>query len=271
MKYKTILTGLILTSIGLIAAGASLFGISVLKQNHNALHSDKHGGMLQSVGSYHVEMAQQEEGVVSVYFLGEAIQSPAPVPFEGLELEVRATSDVSYQTVVLKPTPLPNEPAGLSSRFQGKLPESVVGEPLAARLLLRLNSRNYWVRFSEEGSHPDEATASGSEPTMPAPKPESVQNDLFLKPGGLYSQADIDRNGGTPTEVYKGFRSVHNRNPKKGDLLCPITSTVANKKLTWFVDGKAYFFCCPPCIEEFVSQAKEKPKSIQEPDFFVKR
>jgi YHS domain-containing protein len=59
--------------------------------------------------------------------------------------------------------------------------------------------------------------------------------------------------------------SMHNAHPKPGDRICPITDTVANPKFSWVVSGKKYLFCCPPCIEEFVKQAKEKPDSIKEP------
>jgi len=53
--------------------------------------------------------------------------------------------------------------------------------------------------------------------------------------------------------------------PKKGDRICPISKTKANPTFVWIVGGKSYTFCCPPCIDEFVKTAKEKPDRIKDP------
>ena len=63
----------------------------------------------------------------------------------------------------------------------------------------------------------------------------------------------------------------HNVSPKKGTYTCPITKTQANAKFPWIVGGKKYLFCCPPCISEFVKQAKTNPKSIKQPDEYIQR
>jgi YHS domain-containing protein len=60
-------------------------------------------------------------------------------------------------------------------------------------------------------------------------------------------------------------------NPEKGARLCPISGTEANPKFAWVIGGKRYAFCCPPCVEEFLRQAKTKPQSIQAPEKYVKR
>ena len=50
----------------------------------------------------------------------------------------------------------------------------------------------------------------------------------------------------------------------------PITGTRASPRFTWIVGGKAYQFCCPPCVEEFVRQAKGRPRTIHPPEYYVK-
>jgi YHS domain-containing protein len=60
-------------------------------------------------------------------------------------------------------------------------------------------------------------------------------------------------------------------NPKPGSPLCPITSTRADTRFRWNVGGKAYLFCCPPCIDEFVQRAKDEPTSIRRPEDYVQR
>ena len=65
--------------------------------------------------------------------------------------------------------------------------------------------------------------------------------------------------------------SSHDRKPKAGDKICPITRTKANPNITWVVGGKTYEFCCPPCVDEFVKTAKEHPEEIKEPGSYVKK
>ena len=45
--------------------------------------------------------------------------------------------------------------------------------------------------------------------------------------------------------------------------------TKANPKFSWVVGGKTYEFCCPPCVDEFVAQAKAGGE-IGEPEDYVK-
>jgi roadblock/LC7 domain-containing protein len=98
-----------------------------------------------------------------------------------------------------------------------------------------------------------------------------TERDVFLTPGGLYTKADIKANGNkTVSQKYPDFMAAHDAMPKPGERLCPISKTKANPKLTWIVGGKKYTFCCPPCVTEFVKQAKTNPKSIQAPEAYVK-
>jgi YHS domain-containing protein len=81
---------------------------------------------------------------------------------------------------------------------------------------------------------------------------------------------DIAANGQTTAvQKYGSQMSMHNAHPKPGDRICPITDTVSNPKFSWIISGRKYQFCCPPCVEEFVKQAKEKPESIKAPESYV--
>jgi hypothetical protein len=85
----------------------------------------------------------------------------------------------------------------------------------------------------------------------------AAERELYLTPGGLYTQADIDANGRTtPSLRYANFQARHDLYPQPGDSLCPITRTKANPDCTWIIAGRTYQFCCPPCIDEFVRVAK---------------
>lgn len=99
-----------------------------------------------------------------------------------------------------------------------------------------------------------------------------VEADVFSSPGGLYTQEDIRKNGSlSPQEKFKGIVSVHDMSPTKGTLICPITKTKANNQFYWWVGGKKYTFCCPPCIEEWVLKAKKGKESLPEPETFLAR
>jgi hypothetical protein len=106
---------------------------------------------------------------------------------------------------------------------------------------------------------------------MPARVAADEERKLYLTPGGKYTEADIKANGNkTASEKFQGVTASHDLRPKAGDKLCPITLTKANPKFTWVVGGKAYEFCCPPCVDEFVQTAKEKPDEVKEPGAYVK-
>jgi len=72
----------------------------------------------------------------------------------------------------------------------------------------------------------------------------------------------------TAAEKYHGFRSRHDLAPLPGDHICPVTRTKADPRCTWVVGGKDYQFCCPPCIDEFVRLARERPDAVAEPDTY---
>ena len=39
----------------------------------------------------------------------------------------------------------------------------------------------------------------------------------------------------------------------------------------WVVGGKEYQFCCPPCADVFVRNAKEKPDELKPPEEYVQK
>lgn len=107
---------------------------------------------------------------------------------------------------------------------------------------------------------------------MPPQVVSAEEQTLFRSSGGSYSPADIAANGDLlPSEKFSGFRAKHDNRPQTGDQLCPITRTKAHRECTWIVGGQTYEFCCPPCIAEFVRQAKENPESILPPQAYVKK
>ena len=101
---------------------------------------------------------------------------------------------------------------------------------------------------------------------------DEAEQALYLVPAGRYTQADIEANGRPlPPERYRGFRARHDFSPQPGDVLCPISRTKANPRCTWIIDGQTYQFCCPPCIDELVQMAKQRPNELQPASTYIQR
>lgn len=97
------------------------------------------------------------------------------------------------------------------------------------------------------------------------------ETQLYLMPAGKYTSADIQANGSmTRSQKFKDFISSHNPNPQSGDAICPISKTKANSHCSWVIGGKTYQFCCPSCIDEFITLAKKSPQEIKDPEYYIK-
>ena len=120
-----------------------------------------------------------------------------------------------------------------------------------------------WTRFGD-------STPSTALPLMPSPLTDDEQAELYLTPAGRYTAADIRANGRlTAATRYRGFQASHDPNPQPGDPICPITQTKANPECRWVIGGQEYQFCCPPCIDEFVRLARNRPDEVLPPDAYV--
>ena len=131
--------------------------------------------------------------------------------------------------------------------------------------IMRIAGERFRLGFASVAAvHPDES--------MPANLPADESARLFLTPGGKYTAADIEANGRrTGAQKFANFSPKHDLKPKPGDTICPITLTKANPACSWIIGGKTYEFCCPPCVEEFVQIAKDRPDEIEEPEAYVKK
>ena len=142
---------------------------------------------------------------------------------------------------------------------------SCISLPIIVALFVGLAASRYWPGSQEQRVGPVGPAV------MPAQLDDATAQNLYLSPGGKYTERDIAANGGvTAAERYRGFRAVHDLNPRPGDAMCPITQTKADPRCTWIVNGNTYQFCCPPCIDEFVQLAKDQPEKIKEADAYFR-
>ena len=230
-----------------------------------------HGGMVVSIGldSYHAEVIVEKSGGLRLLILGRDESRIHEVDIQSVRAYVRSTGDVDATAIDLVASPQEGDSPGKTSQFIGQLPESALGKTVDVTIPnLNIGGDRFRVGFTTavQSNLPSDHGA-------PMPTAASSQEDqqLYLTPGGKYTRSDIEANGRmTAGEKFKGLKANHDALPQKGDRLCPISMTKANSKFTWIIDSQPYEFCCPPCVDEFLKRAKEKPDQIKAPDAYIK-
>ena len=215
--------------------------------------------------SYHAEAVFEKGGVLRLYTLGKDESRVIDVEKQTLRGFVKAEDENEAHQFTLEPEPQDGDAAGRTSQFVGKLPKGVWGENLDVTVPnIVIAGERFRLGFKSTPEEHDEG--------MPNKVADDDERQLYLTPGGKYTEADIKANGSvTATAKFKGLKSSHDMFPKPGDKICPVTKTKSNPTFTWVIDGKPYQFCCPPCVDEFVKTAKATPDEIKEPADYVKR
>jgi hypothetical protein len=223
-----------------------------------------HQGTIVEVGrdNYHVEIVFGKEGLIQLYTLGK--DEAAVHEVDKQSLEAYASPEPGNEvSLVFEPDPQKGDPAGKTTRFTARLPMDLWGKAVAITVPIHIDGTRFRFAFN---------TTAAADDTPLEKVQGNAEKTLYLTPGGKYTEADIKANGNTtPSEKFKGQKSVHDMKPAPGDRVCPITRTKANPKFAWIVGGKEYEFCCPPCIDEFVQEAKDTPELIKEPDAYRKK
>ncbi len=224
------------------------------------------GGPLAEWGDhqFHVEFTvDHETGTAVVYILDANAKAAVPIAAGQLTLSLKLSEPT---TLALTPKPQPGDPAGKASAFEGRHDALRTMRRLAGTVGGQFDGARYSGSF-EQAAHADHK----GEPKSPA-GPTPRETELFLTPGGIYTQADIAKNGGAvPSVKFAGVAFEHDDDLKPGDRICPVTVNKADDKCKWWVNGKEYTFCCPPCLEKFVKQAKQSPEKIKEPGEYIQK
>jgi YHS domain-containing protein len=227
-----------------------------------------HGGIIVSLGrdSYHVE-AIVEGGKLLLYTLGSDETRVLEIAAQKLVGYVKPNGATESVSITFEPQPQAGDAEGKTSLLTAPLPAEVQGQAFTVTVPnIVIAGERFRLGFTNE--QPAEHAGDG----MPAKVADEQERELYLTPGGLYTEEDIAANGNlTVSQKFKGVMAAHDLHPKTGDMLCPITFTKANPKFSWVVGGKTYEFCCPPCVDEFVATAKRDPAAIKEPADYIKR
>lgn len=236
------------------------------KEEEHAHQPGAHGGILVSLGrdSYHVEAIVESTGAVRLYTLGKEETRVIDVEKQSLKGFVKASGDKQFHSIDFLPEPQTGDAPEKTSQFVAILPESMRGQEIEVTIPnIVIASERFRLAFTTK--------TQDHNPSMPSKVSDSEERDLYLKPGGQYTTADIAANGNvTASQKFRGIKSAHDMSPKAGDRICPITETKANPKFAWTIGGREYLFCCPPCVDEFVRMAKNSQEALPAPETYTK-
>lgn len=228
-----------------------------------ALHSGQVVVFKAGSTHYHVEFVVEPTGVVHLFPLDESAARPLPVDSQPLVFTVQSSPEAEEYPVMLRPVPEEGAASAKTTRFVGRLPTRAVNGKLLVRFTeFKVHGERY--RFEFEWVSP-----IGDEAFRVAFKDE--QRRIFLSTGGNYLDEDIRENGGLPADArWAAATPTHDHSPKTGDRLCPVSGFKAEPTFAWAIGGQKYWFCCQPCIDEFVLLAKEKPETVKPVERYVR-
>ncbi len=222
------------------------------------------GGILIPVGGdkYHVEAVFEKGGTLRLFTLGKDESNVVEVEAQLLKGFAKLEGVKESEAIVFAPEPQAGDREGMTSQFVGRLPEALIGKKIVVSIAaIRIGVERLRFAFI--------SPTDGGDHGMPSKVADEFEKALYLSPGGKYTDADIAANGKvTASQKFKGLKAEHDLKPKSGDKICPVTLTKASPKFTWVIDGQPYEFCCPPCVDEFVAQSKEKPETVRPPAEF---
>ena len=232
-----------------------------------------HGGIIVSLGrdSYHVEAIVTNSGELRLYTLGNDESRVLDIAAQELQGYVKPVGASDSTPLDIRPQPQPGDGEEKASLFVAQLPEAMIGKSIDVTVPnMTIDGERFRLNFkiaSDSKGHAEEARSHAA----PKKTTSEAERKLYLEPGGLYTQADIEANGNvTAPQKFASFQASHDLDPQIGDKICPVTLTKANPECSWVIGGKAYEFCCPPCVDEFVALAKNKPDDVKLPEEYVK-
>lgn len=226
-----------------------------------------HGGAVVAIdrdNRFHAEAASDGAGAVRLYLFGRDLTEVRPVVARTVCAAVRGHDGEGDYALMLRPEPQGTDPPGTASRFAGRLSPSLWRGHLKL-MVWSLPVEGERFRFEIELSHspPEEAAVA---------RAEADETALYAAAKGKYLTDDVRANGTVPaSRKYRGERPTHDDRPAPGERVCPVSRARVDARFVWVIGGKEYHFCCPPCIDEFVATAKERPDDVREPDDYRHR
>jgi hypothetical protein len=239
---------------------------AVTQEGEHGHKAGSHGGNIVAIGrdNYHAEAIFEKEGTLRLYLLGKDETREQEVEAQTLRGFARRAAGTSSLPIELQPQPQPEDAPGKTSQFVGQLPAELRGQKTELSFRITIAGERY--RFTVE------TPQTGHAEPMPDKVADDAERKLYLTPGGLYTVADIKANGErTASVAFKGLMPTHDAHPRSGERICPISETKANPQFAWVIGGQKYEFCCPPCVDEFLTQAKEHPEAVKPSAAYIQK
>ena len=224
-----------------------------------------HGGKLVVLGRgdahYHAELLVEPSGVVRLYTLGNDASEAVAAEPQLLMAKARPAGAEGEQDLVFRPVA---GPGGSATEFLGRIPSEAVAARVQVRVAgLKIRGEAFDFAVSWESGRTDAEVRAAY---------EADQRKLYLTAGEKYTAADIAATGRTTAAAkYRGHPPAHGDPARPGERVCPVTGLKAAEVLVWWIGGEQYLFCCQPCIDEFVSLAKDRPAEVRPPATYVRR
>jgi len=240
------------------------------KDDEHAHQAGTRGGIIVSIGqhNYHAEAVFEKDGTVRLFTLGKEEARIQEVEKQTLKASVWPEGDNSNAlTFELKPEPQTGDAEGKTSQFVGRLPQELIGKKVVASSSITIDGGRFRFEFRNTGGSQHAAMPQGVKAGS------EKERQLFLQPGGIYTQADIEANGNrVPSVKFKDVESwPHEDAMQVGDKICPVTKNKADARCSWIVNDKEYEFCCPPCLHKFIGWAKKEPEKVKDPSEYVNK
>ena len=244
---------------------------TISKSEAHAHGIGPNGGIVFELGKYHAEFTvDHDKKECTVVVLSSDEKNPQPIKVAAMELmlttnETKTTDGKVIPRLTIKLLPK-NDAGSKGSIFVGS--DAGLGSPanFAGIVIGEIDGKPSQGEFKEEVEGHGHVASSKT-----TGKPTEREATLFLTPGGIYTAADIEKNGRVvPSVKFQGIAWSHDDDLKKGDKVCPVTDNKADAQCVWYVNGKKYEFCCPPCLEKFVGWAKNQPDKVKAPEAYVK-
>lgn len=234
-------------------------------------HVAAHGGVIADLGVAHAELAEAPQMALAIYILGENENVAEPIAATTLTGQLQKRGTAEFTEVKFDASPLDGE-SPKSSRFVSQPNRFERGSAYDLTMYIPIGGKNYrarFVAFGEEHSSDDHGAMAKRNAAAPQERTAKV-TELWFTPKGKYTADDIAKNGDLTAYEKFGEVEVDHQDPEPGEIVCPISKSKLNPAITWQVGGKTYGFCCPPCIEDLVQRAKEKPETLLPPEGYVK-
>ncbi len=123
-------------------------------------HASPHGGVVKSIGDYHLELVTGDEGALTLHVLGADEKTAHAIAVVSLTAQAQPKGGGAFTAVAFAASSMPGEAAGSSSRFRAALPEELHGKALSLTVTVPIDGKPYRSAFdvgSEEAHDEHEA------------------------------------------------------------------------------------------------------------------